>query len=225
MHTQQVDEFWRIKVDSDVWKQVLHLGQRKEFRHGDIIIDAGELVNRLYYLESGVVSMKRASRGGAEKIIMHIEENTLFGEVPFFMHQPILSFFICHQDAVVYSFSREAVDGMLARHPEIAKDIIRTLAEKVSALSNQSATLGLDSLYQRIVKFILLRYNSMPLEDNEIISLGSLRMRDIASILGVHRATLYKALKELEHMNLIRMLDRNRIHVLNVDELAAIAYE
>jgi len=47
MHTQQVDEFWRIKVDSDVWKQVLHLGQRKEFRHGDIIIDAGELVNRL----------------------------------------------------------------------------------------------------------------------------------------------------------------------------------
>lgn len=225
MHTQKVDEFWRVKVDSDAWKHVLHLGQKKEFRQGEIIINAGELVNKLYYLESGVVCMKRASWDGAEKTIMHIEQNALFSEVPFFINEPIRSFFACHQDAVVYCFSREAVDDMLTAHPEIAKDIIRTLSEKLSVLSNQSASLGLDSLYQRIVKFILLRYNAMPFEDNEIISLGSLRMQDIASILGVHRATLYKAFKELENMKLIKMLDRNRVHVLDIDGLAAIAYE
>lgn len=220
-----VDEFWRIHTDSSVWEKVLHLGQKKEFKSGDIIVSAGELVTGLYYLASGVVNMKRTSWDGAEKIIMHVEQNSLFSEAPFFINRPIRSSFTCHSDATVYFFSQETVDEMLSQYPEIAKDIIRTLSEKLSVVSNQSASLGLDTLDQRIIKFILLRYNSTPLHENEVISLGSLRMKDIASILGVHRATLYKSLKVFEKNGLIQMLPKNKLKLLDVERLSELAYE
>lgn len=225
MTCHNVDEFWRIQVKSDAWEQVLHLGQKKEFKHGEVIINAGELVEELCYLHSGVVCMKRTSWDGAEKIIMYVEENSLFSEAPFFIRRPIRSFFTCHRDATVYFFPKQTVEEMLHKYPDIARDIIETLSEKLSVLSNQSASLGLDTLDQRIVKFILLRYNSMPLNENEIVSLGSLRMKDIASILGVHRATLYKSLKELEKAKLIKMLPKNKVQIIDIDGLAALAYE
>ncbi len=224
MPVQQIDEFWRIKVDSDAWDKVLHLGMQQKFKQGERVVYPGERVTQLRYLHSGAMRMKRTSLDGNEKIIMHVERNSLFSEVPFFTGEHISSYFTCHKDAVVYSFSRDTVDDMLVTHPDIAKDIIRTLSLKVSVLCNQLASLGLDTLEQRIVKFILLRYNAAPLSSNEIISLGSLRMKDIASILGVHRATLYKALKSLEKLGLIKMLSENRLQILNIDALAAIAY-
>lgn len=225
MPQQKVEEFWRVRIDSNVWEQVLHLGLRQKFSHGEEIISAGERVERLCYLHSGEVCMKRTSMEGSEKIIMHIAQHSLFCEVPFFTDCPITSSFVCHQDATVYFFPRETVDAMVAEHPEIAKDIIRTLSEKVSVLCNQSASLGLDSLEQRIVKFILLQYNSLPLHSNEIISLGSLKMKDIAGILSVHRVTLYKAFKELESRGFIKMLSRNRLQIIDIESLSAIAYE
>ncbi|WP_272700204.1 Crp/Fnr family transcriptional regulator [Desulfovibrio sp. Fe33] len=224
MQTPHINEFWRIQVNSDAWNKVLGLGVRKEFKHGEHIVFAGELVTELRYLQSGTVSMKRTSVDGNEKIIMHVEQNSLFSEVPFFTREPIDSSFICHKDAVVYSFCKETVDRMLETHPCIAKDIIHTLSHKVNVLSNQLASLGLDTLEQRIVKFVLLRFNSMELPSNDIVSLGSLRMQDIASILGVHRATLYKTFKSLESHGLIRILRENKLQILDIDALTAIAY-
>lgn len=74
------------------------------------------------------------------------------------------------------------------------------------------------------MKFVLLRYNAMELPSNDIVSLGSLRMKDIASILGVHRATLYKSLKSLERVGIIKILRDNKLQILNMEALAAIAY-
>jgi CRP-like cAMP-binding protein len=225
MDTHSVDEFWRIQGASGAWNQVLHLGRRKEFKSGEAIIHAGERVDSLCYLQSGEVSMRRTSCDGGEKILFHVGANTVFCETPVFIDQPIRSAFVCHEDAVVYFFTKDVVDRMLAEYPEIAKDIIRTLSEKLSVLSNQSASLGLDSLCQRIVKFILLRYNSLSLPENEVVTFGSLRIKDVASILGVHRVTLYKAFKELEKMRLIRMIDKKSLRVLDVEALIRIAYE
>ncbi len=219
-----IDEFWRIKINSNTWNKVLKLGIRQEFKHGDSIICAGELVTTLRYLQSGVVCMKRTSFDGNEKIIMQIESNSLFGEVPFFTKEPISSSFTCYDDAVVYSFPKDTVEKMMETHPCIAKDVIYRLSQKVSVLSNQLASLGLDTLEQRIVKFLFLRYNSMDLSSNETISFGPMRMKDIASILGVHRITLYKALKTLEKAGFIKMLGEHKLQLLNIDALAAIAY-
>ncbi|ACS79423.1 Crp/Fnr family transcriptional regulator [Maridesulfovibrio salexigens] len=224
MSTLKIDEFWRIKGNSDVWNKVIDLGVRQEFKKGEHIILAGETVTELHYLRSGSVRMVRTSLEGNEKVIMHVEHHSLFCEVPFFTEEPITSSFSCHEDAVVYSFPKDTVDNMLAAHPSIAKDIIRTLSMKVSVLSNQLASLGLDTLEKRIVKFILLRYNSTELAENDTISLGSLSMKGVASILGVHRASLYKALKSLEKAGYIRILAENRLQLLNIDALAAIAY-
>ncbi|WP_415717943.1 Crp/Fnr family transcriptional regulator [Maridesulfovibrio sp.] len=218
----QIDEFWRIKVNSDAWNKVLHLGVRQEFKQGETIVHAGEKVTELRYIESGTVCLKRTSMEGNEKIIMCVDKNSLFSEVAFFTGEEMHSTFCCQKDAVIYAFSKDTVDDMLDRHPYIAKDILRTLSLKVSVLSNQLASLGLDRMEQRVAKFILLRYSSEPLA-SKIISLGCLKMKDIASILGVHRASLYKTLKTMEKAGLIELLGENRMLIHDIEGLTELA--
>ncbi len=215
----QLDEFWRITSDGQAWSKLLHLAQSKKFSKGDVIFFEGENVEQLCYLQKGAVRVVRISPGGAEKIILHLEENTLFGEAPFFTEQPLLSSFICQEDAVVWFFSKSSVyDELLPNHPTIAKDIIKTLAEKLHVLSNQSASLGLDSLNSRICKFIVLRYQENP-HENGMVDLGSIRMQDLANILGVHRITLYRAMKEIEKSGIIELVDKKKIRILDMNRL------
>jgi CRP-like cAMP-binding protein len=224
MLSSHLNEFWRIKVDAPEWKKLLHLAYQKKYAKGDVIFFEGQKVEQLCYLEKGAVRIIRISPDGVEKILMHVAENTLFGEAPFFTEQPLLSSFICQSDAVVWFFSKECVHNeLLPNHPEITKDIIKTLAAKLSALSNQSATLGLDSLYSKICKFIHLRYLENGAQD-PIVDLGSIKMKDIASILGVHRITLYKAFKELENKGIIEQLNTKQLKILDFERLTTLRH-
>lgn len=224
MLSSHLDEFWKIQVDGSEWRKLFHLGSKKTFAKGDVIFFEGEKVEQLCYLEKGAVRVIRISPDGVEKILMHVAENTLFGEAPFFTEQPLRSSFICQKDAVVWSFSKECVySELLPNHLEITKDIIKTLSAKLSALSNQSATLGLDNLYSKICKFIHLRYLESGAED-PVVDLGSIKMQDIASILGVHRITLYKAFRELEKKGVIGQLGKKHLKIINFERLTTLSH-
>lgn len=224
MPSSHLDEFWRVKADAPEWKKLFHLAYQKKYAKGDVVFFEGERVEQLCYLQKGAVRVIRISPDGVEKILLHVDENTLFGEAPFFTEQPLLSSFVCQSESLVWFFPKDVVyNELLPNHFEITKDIIKTLSAKLSALSNQSATLGLGSLHSKICKFVHLRY----LEDgaqNPVVDLGSIKMQDVASILGVHRITIYKAFKELEKQGIIQQLGKGQLKILDFERLTTLSH-
>ena len=106
---------------------------------------------------------------------------------------------VAASDCIAYSFSRQCVmSEILPRHPDLMLALLKTLALKVRILSNQTVCLSLDDLSSRICKFLHLRQNEQDQEGGAQFVSPGLNQQELANLLGVHRVTLNKALRELE---------------------------
>lgn len=181
------------------WREVLHLGVRRKFSKGAQISHAER---HLFFLEKGKVRLTHHSHEGQEKILWYIKAGCIFGETPFFDPQLGLgeSVHVCAEKSEIVAFSQECVHGEIARtRPDLILNLLPSLARKVRLLSNHASSLYVDDVLIRICKFLGQRI--VPGSDPLRVKPGMSR-HEMASLLGVHRITLYKVLKQQEESGL-----------------------
>lgn len=216
-------EFMRVPPDAGEWRKVLKLGKRVVFRKGTEILHGGKGGEYLYFLSQGEMRLVRTSLDGREKILMSMPEGCITGETPFFDDIPAMSAVVAATDCIVYLFSRDCVlHEILPRHPDLVLSLLHSLATKVRVLCNQSINLSLMDLPKRICRFLHLRLQEKEGETTQRVSPG-LNQQELANLLGVHRVTLNKALRELEREYVIGPYSKDEVYILNrkrFDELA-----
>ncbi len=176
------------------WRDILHLGVRKKYKKGEAIPQG----DHLFFLEKGAVRLTHNTREGKEKILWYIRSGCVFGETPFFDPMPSTSesIHLCTTPCIIYLFSKECVATTLAtQYPSLLLDLLPSLARKVRILSNQASSLYLDDVVIRTCKFLAQRI--VPKSDPPIVQLNISR-QEMASLLGIHRITLFKIFKQLE---------------------------
>ncbi|WP_051307081.1 Crp/Fnr family transcriptional regulator [Desulfomicrobium escambiense] len=209
-------EFSRIPSVAECWRKVLSQGRRMKFAKGTHVSPHGSDAGSLYYLERGEIWLLRTTMDGREKIIWAIGPDSLFGETPFFDELPARSAMVAAEDCTVYAFARQCVlSQILPAHPDLMLALFRSLALKVRVLSNQAVSLSLDDLPSRICKYLHLRQPAdAPAKGPLVVSPG-LNQQDLANLLGVHRVTLNKSLRELEKSGVLGPYSRNEVYVLD----------
>ena len=209
-------EFSRIPSVADCWRKVLAQGRRMKFLKGAHICHAGADSASLYFLEAGEIRLTRSSLDGREKIIWAIGSGSLFGETPFFDELPARSAMIAATDCTVYAFARQCILAeILPRHPDLMLALFRSLALKVRVLSNQAVSLSLDDLPSRICKYLHLRQQGEPAGTGPLVVSPGLNQQELANLLGVHRVTLNKSLRELEKAGILGPYSRDEVYILD----------
>lgn len=209
-------EFSRIPSVAECWRRVLSQGRRMKFVKGTHISSQGPDAGSLYYLERGEIWLTRTTMDGREKIIWAIGPDSLFGETPFFDELPARSAMVAAMDCTVYAFSRQCVlSQILPNHPELMLALFRSLALKVRVLSNQAVSLSLDDLPSRICKYLHLRQTDDASEKTPLVVSPGLNQQDLANLLGVHRVTLNKSLRELEKSGVLGPYARDEVYILD----------
>ncbi len=209
-------EFSRIPSVAECWRKVLSQGRRMKFAKGTHVSSHGSDAGSLYYLERGEIWLLRTTRDGREKIIWAIGPDSLFGETPFFDELPARSAMVAAEDCTVYAFARQCVlSQILPAHPDLMLALFRSLALKVRVLSNQAVSLSLDDLPSRICKYLHLRRPADAPEKGPLVVSPGLNQQDLANLLGVHRVTLNKSLRELEKSGVLGPYSRNEVYVLD----------
>ncbi len=210
---------YSILPSSVPWHRVLHMGTRMAFARDAMICPGGSTSDLLYYVARGEVRLTRILADGSEKTIFYLRAGTLFGEVPFFDELPSVSNMMSNSDdCVLYAFTRETVIGhILPEHPDLALALIRTLARKVRILCNQSVELALQNLPSRICRFL----STQPLRtcgsSSAAYVVPHFNQSELASLLGVHRVTLNKALRFLEKEGVIGPYSKKEVFILDQD--------
>jgi CRP-like cAMP-binding protein len=103
--------------------------------------------------------------------------------------------------------------------------MFRSLASKVRVLCNQSASLCLDDLASRICKFLHLRLDNQGIREKVPYVCPGLNQQDLANLLGVHRVTLNKALRELEKARIISPYSRDEVYILDMKRFRNVAVQ
>ncbi|HCU67665.1 MAG TPA: Crp/Fnr family transcriptional regulator [Desulfomicrobium sp.] len=209
-------EFSRIPSVAECWRRVLSQGRRMKFAKGTHISSYGADAGTLYYLERGEIWLTRSTMDGREKIIWAIGPDSLFGETPFFDELPARSAMVAAVDCTVYAFARQCVlSQILPAHPDLMLALFKSLALKVRVLSNQAVSLSLDDLPSRICKYLHLRQKDDISEKAPLVVSPGLNQQDLANLLGVHRVTLNKSLRELEKSGVLGPYSRDEVYILD----------
>ena len=207
---------WICKGTEVCWETVLPLATLREYRKNETIIQAGQTLEALGLLKSGVAKTVAVDAAGHEKIIWFMESGCVLGETPLLNEKPCAYYFQAVERCQVYWFSKEALFGIiLPKYPEITKALLSIMARKIHILSTQTEEQAFLKPLARVAKVIYLFYgNKKETGWKEYPSLP-VSQEEIASLLGLHRVTVNQALQSLRIQGVLE----NNTHRIIVRDL------
>lgn len=204
---------WLNEVQSP-WENVLHLGVKRQFKKNSVILGNSEGVNDLYYLHEGKIKVISTTSLGREKPIWYISSGNIFGEVPFLDGGLCYNVFMCIEDCIVYTFSRDVFsEKLIPQYPDVIKNTFGIMALKLRNLSAQINDICLNSPKMRVCKMLYFLDST----NNGVLEVSQ---KELGDVLGIHRVTLNHILNELKDKGIIEPQKyKKRINVLDVDKL------
>ncbi len=214
-----------IRIDQNIdWDHILSHSNVRMCKKGDVIINAGDSIESLYFLKSGRIKTIAISSAGNQKIMWYIEQDCFFGETPFFNHKSCDYVFVADTECEIYIFSREVVyKEIIPQQPDITLSIIETLARKVHILSTQVEDFTFSKAIIRIAKVIYFLYEGYTAKDqNEPIKIP-LTQEIIAEMAGIHRVTVNQILKQFKSQQILEERSHSII-IKDLEKLKEIIY-
>jgi CRP/FNR family transcriptional regulator len=121
---------------------------------------------------------------------------------------------------VLYGVKKVELKAILERHPQVARNIIRVLAQRVRKLVSLVEDLSFRHVLSRVAR-ILLEHAS---DGDGTGPRPHLTQQEIAAMAGTAREVVGRSLKALEEEGLIR-LERHRIVITNRQALEQLVTE
>jgi SulP family sulfate permease len=126
-------------------RELLKYMDRHEVASGEVIIRQDDPPDRLYYLESGVVTVSLELNTGKMLRLRKMGAGTFIGEIGLYLQVPRTAFVIAATPCVLYSLSQEALDRLKREQPELGASfhhfMVGILAERLSDMGKIVKTL------------------------------------------------------------------------------------
>ncbi len=181
--------------------------------------DEGEV---LFMLKQGRVRLFRLSADGKAFTTATLETGTFFGKMALLGQRLYGNYAEAVTDCVICPISRDNARKYLIGDERIAYRIIETLGKRLFELEERLADSFLKQVPARVASLLLqfagkqAEYESSPTTDNS--PAVNCTHEELAQMLGTHRETVTRTLKEFSRQNYIR-LGRGRIVLLDMKGL------
>ncbi len=196
------------------WGKILHEGTKLETPKGTIL-NSNE--KKLYYLQTGSISLIHYYLDGKERLIGKTESPALVGEERLFLEETSLpGIIITESPCTIYAFSESYVYNKIVPHnPEVMLTITQSLAMKMMKLTKQRVFLNSDNLAALICRFF---ERQLIITDKQIYAQPNLTQNELANFFNVHRVSLNKSLRKLEEQGIIGPYKKNIVHILDSEK-------
>ena len=174
--------------------------------------------NHMYLLVSGRLRLTAISANGGEKIIWYIGEGCCFNETALFFSGNENTDSLQNSAEIQYEavencyaqrFTMEEVQRIGKARPDLLLNLCQGNSAKVALLAQQVVSLSVESHITRVCKFLAARI--IP-GSNPLRAKRDLPLFEMADLLGMHRITLYKAMREAQARGLLSF-DKNSAEI------------
>ena len=181
--------------------------------------DAGEI---LFMIKSGRVRLYRLSASGDAFTTAILEAGTFFGKMALLGQRLYGNYAEAATDCTICLISRGDARKYLIGDERIAYRIVETLGKRLLELEQRLADSALKQVPARGASLLLQFANKQAeYESNEVLG-NPVEIRctheELAQMLGIHRETISRTLKQFSRLNYIE-LNRRRIRLLNMNGL------
>ena len=178
------------------------------------MFSAQDEADGFYYVERGDIRVYKMDEQGREMEVVRLGPGGFLGEAIVFVSPsfPVYAQAMAHSDALF--FDKKKVIRKMEADPRIAKFFVDLLARKCVVLSDRIESLGLRTVRQRLIRYLLSRCSG---EKKCVVELRT-KKGELAKTLGTISETLSRNLKQMQEEGLIQV-EGNRISIKNCPAL------
>jgi CRP-like cAMP-binding protein len=190
----------------------------RQYDEGQVIFMEGEPANWLYILESGWVKASRMSPEGREQALLFLKKGDVFGDVAILTGTNYPGTVLALETVQVWAIEKSDILNLIARHPELAMSIIRSLGQRILYYIGLVEDLSLRSVEARLAHTLLKNAEH---SGGQLIvpRRGWTTFDRMANRLGTVRDVLSRALRSLEEEGLLQV-EKHAIILLDPESLA-----
>lgn len=188
-------------------------------RRGETLFNEGDAGDRLYILLSGKVKLGHASADGRENLLAVLGPGEIVGELTLFDLGPRSTTATAVAPTEMLTLDHNQLMAYVESHPQLAKDMLRALAQRLRRTNTALADLVFSDVPGRVAKALLDladRFGSQT-EDGVHVP-HDLTQEELAQLVGASRETVNKSLAEFVSRGWIR-LEGRAVTLLDIDRL------
>jgi CRP-like cAMP-binding protein len=204
-------------IDAAQLEAIRHLFKEVHYGKGAHFLAEGSRTDALYFIVSGLVKVYKTSPDGREQVLHIAPPGESLNDVSLYDGGPNAAGMAALTPLVLYAIDRKDMMRILQENPNLAMNVIRTLAERIRRDSNLLEDLTSSQVLGRLAKLFLGQYGG----EESIFGLN-LTQKDMASLVGSSREMVNRSLRVIEEMGGIR-LSRRKVIVLDKSVLERIA--
>lgn len=166
------------------------------FARGDLLSASVDSEPSLSFLMEGAALVYKESCDGHRLLMSRLSAGSLYGMASLYHSAPFPTAIHAETPCSVLIWPKASVETAFEKEPTLSRNYIRLLSERIHFLNHRIETLTGDDPKARLLRLLL----SLP--PDTAISDGSIRLpyalSQLAELLGIGRASLYRALDALE---------------------------
>ncbi|WP_380043667.1 Crp/Fnr family transcriptional regulator [Cytobacillus kochii] len=190
------------------WNDYLKYGKRLFYKKNSIIFQQGDVRNGFYYLFKGIIKITSTNSRNDKRILDIVGQGDLVGDTD---SKPYFSSAVCHEDCILYFFSKDDYEKLIYQHPETTALFFQSLFQKQRSLLNNLNASSTGTEYQ--IAYSLLHLINI-YKGTDI----NLTQQELSQYVGLSRITIYKILKNWSSEHIIELYNK-KISIKNIELL------
>ena len=201
-------------LSEDTLTRLAQFAIQRKYSSGEIILHETDPSRGAYFIAAGQVQVFRLSLAGREQILVNLKSGDAFNTVPLFETESINHASArALTDARLYLLRKEDFLRLTETSPDLAMNVLRDFAGKLTHLTGLVEQLSLHSIRGRLARFLIEQANQ-----GEVA--GRWTQDEIAAHLGTVRDMVGRTLRAFTDAGMIRR-ERNRVILLDRTALEA----
>mgnify|MGYP003334194239 FL=1 len=186
---------------------------------GQILFNEGDSGDRLYIVTDGKIKLGIKSIDGRENLLAVLGPGEMFGELSLFDPSPRTATATALTDAKLLGLGQEDLNLWLAEHPEVAKYLLRALAQRLRRTWEAVGDLVFSDVPGRVAKALSELAQKFGTRNNDGLHVAhDLTQEELAQLVGASRETVNKALADFATRGWVR-LEARAVVILDEDRL------
>jgi CRP/FNR family cyclic AMP-dependent transcriptional regulator len=175
-----------------------------QFKRGQTIYARGDAGNTLHLIRSGQIRFSVVSGDGRELSVRVATSGEIIGEVAVLDRQPRTATAVALTAVTAHSLSRTERDRLLLQEPQLARNAIDFLCQRLRDTTDQLELIALYPVEVRLARFLLVALKGQSSQSGKRIPLQlGFSQGELAQLLGASRPKVNMALGFLEEAGAI----------------------
>ena len=183
--------------------------RRTKRRRGEWVYVHGDRAECIYYLQSGRMKITALSEDGHEVVHEILGPGEMFGHTSTLLGVPRTTSAQILETSLLCEIRQKDFESLLIAYPELSLQLLKSVGLRLKKAEAQLFNVICNDVSTRVREALIDLMASEPGKEPDQPVTIKITQQDLANLIGASRQKTWAALKELEDLNVLRLMYRS----------------